>query len=107
MAKAKTQSDKVRIIVEPATDNADREGYCKVNGKVIPYGVPYTVTQNDLRAIERMKEHRVIREKNDPRAIMERMQITQEKANRIARMSEKEGMGGSVRFVRKYHVRVI
>ena len=107
MAKAKTQSDKIKVIVEPATDNADREGYCKVNGKIIPYGVPYTVTQNDLKVIKRVKEHRVIREKNDPRAIMERMQISQEKANRIARMSEKEGMGGSVRFVRKYHVRVV
>ncbi len=105
MAKAK--SDKVRIIVKPATDNADREGFVKVNGKIIPFDVPVVVEPRDVAAIERIKEPRRVNSKTDPRAIMEQLRITQEKANRIARLQEKENLNTSVRFVNKYFVKIV
>ena len=107
MAKAKNTENKIRIIVQPATDNADKEGFAKVNGKIIPFGVPVFVDKNDIKVLERMKEPRTVNRKTDPRAIMEELRITQEKANRIARMQERENMNKSIRYVNKYFVKVV
>ena len=100
MAKAKT--DKVKIIVRPATDNAHKEGFVKVNGKVIPFEVPMIVTEMDARAIERIKEPRAVNKDLDPRAIMEQLKISQEKANRIAREGDIKNSG--IKYVQKYYV---
>ncbi len=107
MAKAKSQDGKVKVIVKPATDNADREGFVKVNGKIIPFDIPVIVTENDVKAIERIKEPRRVNSKTDPRVIMEQLRISQEKANRIARLQEKENLNASVRYVNKYFVKVV
>jgi len=107
MAKAKMENGKVKIIVKPATDNADREGFVKVNGKIIPFDVPVIVEPRDVTAIERMKEPRRVNGKTDPRAIMEQLRVSQEKANRIARLQEKENLNASVRYVNKYFVKVV
>jgi hypothetical protein len=106
----KAKSKKVKIIVKPATDNAYKEGYAKANGKIIPFDVPVIVDENDVRVLERIKEpKRMDKNAIDVHRIMDDLQITQEKANRIARMSEKEGMTGKVdvRYVPRYFVRVV
>ena len=105
---ARQKKDTIKVIIKPATDNADREGYAKINGKVLPYDVPVTISERDLKTLERIKEPRVVNRRQDPRAIMEQLRISQEKANKIARMSEKEGMGNtSMRMVNKYFVKVV
>jgi len=103
MAKAK--SDKVKVIVKPATDNADKEGYAKANGKVIPYDIPVIISQMDLKALERQKEPRKVNSKLDPRAIMEQLQIPQEKANRIAKNNDIQN--AKVKYVPKYFVKIV
>jgi hypothetical protein len=108
--KALSDNDKVKIIVEPATDNADREGFVKINGKVIPFGVPMIVNRKDVRAIKSIKEPKKKSSTGvDVKAIMEQLQITQEKANRVARNMEKDGIqnpnGVNIRWKNKYFVR--
>ena len=99
----------IKIIVKPATDNAYKEGYAKANGKVIPFDVPVIVEQSDIKVLERMKEPKKVSNKQiDVRNIMNQMQISQEKANKIARMSEKENMqNGQIRYVPKYFVQIV
>jgi hypothetical protein len=106
----KAKSKKVKVIVRPATDNAYKEGYAKANGKIIPFDIPVVVDENDVKVLESIKEPKRIDSNTiDVHRIMDDLQITQEKANRIARMSEKEGMTGevNVRYVPKYFVRVV
>jgi len=96
----------VKIIVKPATDNAFREGYVKVNGKVIPFEVPIIVSENDVKTIERMKEPKRVDDNGiNVREIMNNLKIPQEKANRIAREGNMEK--AKIRFVSKYNVQRI
>jgi len=99
----------IKIIVKPATDNAYKEGFAKANGKVIPFDVPIIVEPRDVKVLERMKEPKRITSKSiDVRQIMNQMQIPQEKANKIARMSEKENMqNGQIRYTPKYFVKIV
>lgn len=99
--KKTKKDDKVIIKVSAATDNADREGYAKVNGKIIPYDVPVAVTMADYKALKAMKESRKGDQRINPRQIMEELQIPQEQANRIARMSEKD-FNNSIYWKNKY-----
>jgi len=104
MAKVKNG---IKVIVKPATDNAYREGYAKANGKVIPYDVPVIVEESDLKVLERMKEPKKVNDKTiDVHKIMNDLRITQEKANRIARIQERENTG-RIRYVNKYIVKVV
>ena len=100
----------IKIIVEPATDNADKEGYVKVNGKVFPFGIPMKATENDIRTIKNIKEPKKPTSTGvDVKAIMNQLRISQEKANKVAREYDKDGINpnAQVRWKNKYFVRMI
>jgi len=109
MATKRLNKDEYEVIVTSATDNAYEVGYAKVNGKIIPFNRKVIINKNDLKALRSLKEPR----KNagsglDPRQIMEQLKIPQEKANQIARNSDRE-MNGKVnmRMIPKYNISIL
>ena len=97
----------IKVIVKPATDNAYKEGYVKINGKVIPFDVTVILEERDIKAIQRIKEpKRTGNRAIDVHQIMNQMQITQEKANKIARMN-KDIENAEIKFVPKYFVQIL
>lgn len=108
MSRKTTTTKGIKIIVKPATDNAYRERFAKANGKVIPFDVPIIVEERDIRVLQRMKEpKKAIEERVDVHKIMNQMQISQEKANRIARTGERDMNNNGVSFVPKYFVQIV
>ena len=97
------------IVVSPATDNAHKEALLKINGKRIPFGIPIKVEERDIKTIERINEQKRSTNRSlNVHQIMEDMKISQEKANRVARLSEKENIGNSqISYVPKYFVKII
>jgi hypothetical protein len=78
------------VVVTPNTDNARKTGFVKVNGKVIPFNVRVKINDNDLVLLRRMHEYEKTSGAIDPREIMERLRIPQERANKVARDMESE-----------------
>ena len=110
MAVKKTLDKKVKVIVTPVTDNAYKQGYAFVNGKVVPFDVPVILEDKDVKALERRKEpKKASGSAVDVHALMEQLKISQEKANRIARSGQAEGMDGKpkVRYVNMYNIRYV
>lgn len=98
----------IRVKVIPVTDNSRRMDFVKVNNKIIPFDVPVVINEDDLKALRGLKES--VRKTNDfinVRKIMDDLQISQEKANMIARMKETNEMNSSVDFVPKYYVQIL
>jgi hypothetical protein len=96
-------------IVSPRTDNAIKIPYVKVNGKIIPFDRKVEINENDLKALQGMKEPKKKGLAIDVHQIMDNLKINQEKANRIARLQEREGMygKGNVQFIPKYTVNIV
>ena len=108
MSRKTTTTKGIKIIVKPATDNAYREKFAKANGKVIPFDVPIIVEERDIKVLQRMKEpKKAIQERIDVNKIMDQMQISQEKANKIARSNDKDMNSNGVSFVPKYFVQIV
>jgi hypothetical protein len=97
------------VVVSPRTDNAIKVPYVKANGKVIPFDRKVEINENDLKVIQGMKEPKQKGLSVDVHQIMNTLHVSQEKANRIAKLQEKEGMGGTgnIQFVPKYTVTII
>ena len=95
--------------ISPRTDNAMKIPFVKVNGKIFPFDKKVELSENDLKAINGMKEPKKKGISIDVKQIMDTMQISQEKANRVARIQEQEGMygNGNIHFVPKYTVNII
>jgi len=96
-------------IVAPRTDNAMKIPYVKVNGKIVPFDRKVELDENDIKALQGMKEPKKKGISIDVHQIMDTMRISQEKANRIARLQEKEGMygNGNIQFVPKYTINIV
>jgi len=110
VAVKKTLDKKVKVIVSPITDNAYKEGYAFVNGKVVPFDIPVILEDKDVKALERRKEPKRIDSSGvNVHELMNRMKISQEKANRIARSGMADNMDGKVkvRYVNKYNIRYV
>ena len=108
MSRKTTTTKGIKIIVKPATDNAYKEKFAKANGKVIPFDVPIIVEQRDIRVLQSLKEPRKMEQKRvNVHNIMDQMQITQEKANKIARSNDRDMSTGGIQFVPKYFVQIV
>ena len=101
MARGK---DTVKVVVTPSTDNALKESFVKVNGKVIPFGVPMELTQDDINAIKRLKEPKRTGSQMTALELMEQLKIPQEKANKLLRENVDMRQKMNVRYVNKYFV---
>ena len=101
---ARTKKETIKVVVTPATDNAHKERFVKVNGKVIAFGVPMELTQDDINAIKRLKEPKKSSTGVDVHDIMDQLQITQEKANKILRQNKDMQNNVNIRYVNKYNI---
>jgi hypothetical protein len=105
---AKSKKDIIKVVVTPATDNAHRERFVKVNGKVIPFGIPFQVTENDLKALRRMKEPKKNTRGMSVYEVMDKLKISQEKANKIMKSGDTDiTTESTIGFVPKYNVVVL
>jgi len=98
------KTDKKRVIVNPATDNAHKEGFVKINGKIIPFGIPVLLDEQDILAIERIKEPKRIDNGVDVRQLMDQLQLPQEKVNQLLRENKDMQTNSKVKYIRKYIV---
>jgi len=106
MAKAK--KDLIKVVVTPATDNAHKERFVKVNGKVIPFGIPFQISEDDLKALKRIKEPKKNTRGMSVYEVMDKLKISQEKANKIMRDGDSDiTTETSIGFVPKYTVMVL
>ena len=103
MARVTTKNT-IRVVVTPATDNAYKERFLKINGKVIPFGVPYDLTQNDINTIKRLKEPKKNQRNKSVYDVMEQLKISQEKANKIMRANDDMTKDVNIGFVPKYNI---
>lgn len=103
-SKAKKQ---IKVKILPATDNSRKLNFAKVNGKIIPYDIPTIIDENDLKVLKGLKEPTRQDGSINIGNIMDDLQITQEKANKIARMSETKDMTSRVKFINKYFVQIL
>ena len=102
MARGK---DTIKVIVQPATDNAYKERFVKINGKVIPFGIPMELTQDDIGALKRIKEPKRNTNNRSVYDVMEQFKISQEKANKIMRSGDSDFTKDvSIGFVPKYTI---
>jgi hypothetical protein len=101
---ARSKKDTLKCIVMPLTDNARKERFLKINGKVVPFGIPFDLTQDDINAIKRLKEPKRNEQNLSVYDVMDQLKIPQEKANKIMReggeLTKKQNIG----FVPKYSI---
>ena len=107
MAKVRASAERaaaVKCVVIPRTNDAIKEKILKVNGKVIPFDREVMLTENDIRTINGMKEPMKVEKDVNVHEIMEKMQIPQSEANRIAEARMRAGGESSFSWVQKYTV---
>ena len=101
---ARTTKNTLRVVVTPATDNAYKERFLKINGKVIPFGVPVELTQNDINTVKRLKEPKRNTRNRNVYDVMDQLKISQEKANKIMRDNQDISQDVTIGFVPKYNI---
>lgn len=107
MANIKTSKAKegpVKCVVIPRTNDAIRERFVKVNGKTVPFDREVYLTENDIKTIQGMKEPMKVEKDVNVHEIMEKMQIPQSEANRIAEARMRNGGESSFSWVPKFSV---
>jgi len=104
MARAKSEQPKTRkIIVRPVESQDYKEGGAVCGSKRIPFDTPIVLSENDIKQIERQKIPAQRPKKINPKDIMQTMQISQEKANLVARQMEQDkDMGQEIYFRKRY-----
>ena len=105
MAGKKEETKVRRYIVIPRSNEALKERFAVANMKRIPFDTPVPLTELEVRVLKEQKEPIQIEGTVDVHAIMEEMQIPQEKANKIAEArSRNRDIGKKIKFVPKYSV---
>ena len=104
MAGKKTEDKARRVIVIPRTNDAMKENFVKVNGKVVPFDVPIVLEPRDIRVLNEMKEPVSVDADVNVYEIMDQMQISQEQANKIAQARAVAGNGKRIKWVPKFSV---
>jgi hypothetical protein len=108
-AKSKTK----KCIVIPRNPDTANELYAFVNtgerpggGLKIPFERPVYLTEKEIAALERQREAIQVDRQINVREIMDRHQVPQSVANKMAKASSQDSsMGGKqIRFVSKYIV---
>ena len=108
MAGKKEESN-VYIVI-PRTEDAMKEGFVRVNNKVIPFDRKVKLVKNDVEVIRRMKEPTQGSTVNiSVSQIMEEYKIPQEEANKIARARAQQAnsdnaIGKKIMWIPKYSV---
>jgi len=99
-----TRNRKTKVIVSPATDNAHKEGFVKINGKIIVFGIPVELDEQDILAIKRIREPKRVDTGIDVHKLMDQLQLPQEKVNKLLRENADMRTSSNVRYVPKYIV---
>lgn len=100
MAKEKIE----RFIVTPATDNAHKEPFIRINGKVIVFGIPIPLTKNDVMAIKNIKEPKRVDTGVDVHKLMDQLKLPQEKVNKMLKSDPSMRTNSNVKYIRKYNI---
>ena len=98
------RSTKTKVIVNPATDNAHKEGFVKINGKIIVFGIPIELEEQDILAIKRIREPKRVDTGVDVHKLMDQLQLPQEKVNKLLRENADMRSRANVKYVPKYIV---
>jgi len=98
------RSKKTKVIVNPATDNAHKEGFVKINGKIIVFGIPIELEEQDILAIKRIREPKRVDTGVDVHKLMDQLQLPQEKVNKLLRENADMRSRANVKYVPKYIV---
>jgi len=95
--------------VIPTSQENFKQGYLTVStgefhtSRIIPLDKRVALTDKEVHAIKRMKEHITIDKRVDVREIMDRHQIPQTQANAVAQSMDQSG-GKKIQWVPKYTV---
>jgi len=93
-----------KVMVRPATDNAHKEGFIKINGKIIVFGIPMELEENDILTIQRIREPKRVDTGVDVHKLMDQLQMPQEKVNKMLRNNPEMQQNANVKYVPKYIV---
>ena len=94
-----------KVIIRPIESQDYKENGAVCGAKRIPFDTPLVLSENDIKVIERQKIPAQRPKRIDPKQIMASMQITQEKANLVARQMEQDkDMGNEIYFRKRYIV---
>lgn len=104
---AKQQKEYYEVIVTPATDNAHKEGFVKINGQIIPFGIKRKLHLNDIKAIQRLKEPKKSTRGANVHDLMDKLKLPQEKVNQLLKENADMRENNGITFIRKYNVVVL
>ena len=104
MAATKTKPTLYLVIAR--NNETLKEGYAVAGTKRIPFDTPVALNDRDIESIKRQREPIQIEKQINVREIMQQHQVSQTKANEMAKMiSANPDQGGKkIEFVSKYIV---
>ncbi len=102
----KTEKKAKQYIVTPRSPESLKEGFCIANGRRVPFDQPVYLSEAQVATLKRQKEPIQMEKQINVYELMEKHQITQEKANQMARQIQADpSMGGKkISFVPKFSV---
>ena len=98
----KKEVRKKYLVIARSTETI-KEQYAIAGRKRIPFDTPVYLTDNDIATLKRQREAIQIEKQVNVREIMEQHQISQAKANELAKLQESDGKK-QIKFVSKYIV---
>ena len=97
-----------RVVISPVDNNDYQEGYAVCGTKRIPFDTPVVLSDHDIKVIKRQKIPAQRPKRIDVRQIMDSMQISQEKANMVARQMEHDSdMKKEIYFRERYIIETV
>ena len=102
---AKGKERQKYIVIARSTDTM-KEVYAFANGRKIPFDTPVPLTDSQIASLKRQKEAIQIEKQISVREIMEKHQVSQTKANEMAKLiADNPDQGGKkIQYVSKYIV---
>ena len=106
MAEPKVKSTGDMYIIIPRSNETIKEQYAVAGTKRLPFNVPLRLSKKDVMLLRRQKEPIQVDKQINVHEIMDKFSIDQQKANKMAKLTEANPeMGGkSIQFVSKYIV---
>ena len=102
----KIKQDKVYVVrVIPTSNDTYDEQFAIVNGLKVPFEVPVKLTERQIKILEAQKEPYSAKKKMNVFELMDKMKISQEKANALMRATDANEMGSEVKWRNKYVIK--